>query len=812
MFCIRCGAKLSDTDRFCYRCGAQTTLAMKNAQQNVPQTEPAQETVNEADSFMNQTFTAPGIQEPQPVAEEMDDITIAAGSEGFFKKADNLSQETELGKDNDRIIDKDVSPEGDSQLPMDNNLSDEYNSMMETVSDVPQADDNDSNASYDSYVSDWEIPYGTFQESEGEPGADIQELEVEDLKVHHDEVVLQNSLSEELYDDAPTIVVPPSGDEWDDEKTVIVSDIKRKITKTSPESGVDKTSEPSTAGFKQAGNADSDNSQTDGQSDYNQNDVNQPGYSQGGHGQPGNDQGGYKQQSYGQGGYKQQPYGQGSYNQQPYGQGGYGQPGYGQGSYGQSGVNQPNYGQGGYGQQPYGQGGYGQPGYGQDGYGQPGYGQSSYGQSGANQPNYGQGGYGQPGYGQSGYGQSGANQPNYGQGGYGQPGYGQGGYSQPGYGQGGYNQQNYDRSNDIRTDDQSNPIIVKAAAGIIALICAIICIRELVIDLPMLGYTISWIVYAPIYGIASLLQLFLSIIGAVLYGFMAFVMTLAVLKWQKKHTNSFMLVISTIAGVEVVLSIIVLILSMIRGIQISVFSMIAFMLWGVVAAVIFYLASMFGRAKPFEGMSTDDVKSSFGGAYSEVFGLVKGGEGSSQNANGTYSSQAGYQSGYQQSSNSSASRATGQSAGGYSQSRADIPQSQIFVPLDANRSLLKYIFFNLFTCGIYNLIFIHDLARDVNVACEGDGKETAGLLKLIVFGFLTCGIYTWYWYYSLADRLQDNAPRYGMQFKEGGTAVLLWFIVGIIACGLGPFIAMNILITNANAICMAYNNANMNRA
>ena len=814
MFCIRCGAKLSDTDRFCYRCGAQTMLAMKNAQQNSPQAEPAQQMMNGADPFMNQTVTASDMQEPKPEAEETDDSTLAAEPEQFFKKAENLSQEAE------------------------------------------PAEDNESSGSTDDLVSDLEIPDGTSQEPERESGADLQELEVEDLKVHHDEVVLQNSMSEELYDDAPTIVVPPSEDEWDDEKTVVVSDIKRKVTKASSESGADKAAEPSNAGVQQAGNTDRDNSQTDGRSDYDQSGVNQPkygqdgygqsganqsDYSQGGYGQPGYDQGTYNQQPYDQGGYGQPGYGQGGYNQQPYGQGGYGQPGYGQGSYGQSGAYQPNYSQGGYGQPGYGQsgydqsganqsnysqGGYGQPGYGQSsygqsgenqsnygqgGYGQPGYGQSSYGQSGANQPNYGQGGYGQPGYGQSGYGQSGVNQPNYGQSGYGQPGYGQGGYSQPGYGQGGYNQQNYDRSNDMRTDDQSNPIIVKATAGIIALICAIICIRELVLDLPMLGYTISWIMYAPIYGIASLLQLFLSIIGAVLYGFMAFVMTLAVLKWQKKHTNSFMLVISTIAGVEVVLSIIVLILSMIRGIQISVFSMIAFMLWGVVAAVIFYLASLFCKAKPFEGMSTDDVKSSFGGAYSEVFGLVKGDEGSSQNAKGTYSSQAGYQSGYQQSSNGSASKATGQSAGGYNQSRADIPHSQIFVPLDSNRSLLKFIFFNLFTCGIYNLIFIHDLARDVNVACEGDGKETAGLLKLIVFGFLTCGIYTWYWYYSLADRLQDNAPRYGMQFKEGGTAVLLWFIVGIVACGLGPFIAMNILITNANAICMAYNNANMNR-
>ena len=770
MFCIRCGAKLSDTDRFCYRCGAQTMLAMKNAQQNAPQAEPAQQMMNGADPFMNQTATASDMQEPKPEAEETDDSTLAAEPEQFFKKAEDFSQEAE------------------------------------------PAEDNESSGSTDDLVSDLEIPDGTSQEPERESGADLPELEVEDLKVHHDEVVLQNSMSEELYDDAPTIIVPPSEDEWDDEKTVIVSDIRRKVTEAPSESGKDKASESSNTGVQPAEKLDSYNSQTYSQSDSDLSGANQPNYSQSGYGQPG---------------YSQSDSGQSGANQPNYSQGVYGQPGYGQGAYGQSGANQPNYSQGGYGQPGYGQGTYGQsganqPNYSQGVYGQPGYGQGSYGQSGAYQPNYSQGGYGQPGYGQSSYGQSGANQPNYGQGGYGQPGYGQGGYSQPGYGQGGYsqpgygqggyNQQNYDRSNDMRTDDQSNPIIVKAAAGIIALICAIICIRELVLDLPMLGYTISWIMYAPIYGIASLLQLFLSIIGAVLYGFMAFVMTLAVLKWQKKHTNSFMLVISTIAGVEVVLSIIVLILSMIRGIPFSVFSMIAFMLWGVVAAVIFYLASLFCKAKPFEGMSTDDVKSSFGGAYSEVFGLVKGDEGSSQNAKGTYSSQAGYQSGYQQSSNGSASRATGQSAGGYNQSRADIPHSQIFVPLDSNRSLLKFIFFNLFTCGIYNLIFIHDLARDVNVACEGDGKETAGLLKLIVFGFLTCGIYTWYWYYSLADRLQDNAPRYGMQFKEGGTAVLLWFIVGIVACGLGPFIAMNILITNANAICMAYNNANMNRA
>ena len=601
MFCIRCGAKLSDTDRFCYRCGAQTMLAMKNAQQNSPQAEPAQQMMNGADPFMNQTVTASDMQEPKPEAEETDDSTLAAEPEQFFKKAENLSQEAE------------------------------------------PAEDNESSGSTDDLVSDLEIPDGTSQEPERESGADLQDLEVEDLKVHHDEVVLQNSLSEELYDDAPTIVVPPSEDEWDDEKTVIVSDIRRKVTKASTESGADKASEPSNAGVQQAGNTDRDNSQTDGQSDYNQNDVNQPGYSQGGHGQPGNDQGGYKQQSYGQWGYKQQPYGQGSYNQQPYGQGGYGQPRYGQGSYGQSGVNQPKYGQGGYGQQPYGQGGYGQPGYGQDGYGQHpysqvGYGQPGYGQDGYGQQPYGQGGYGQPGYGQDSYGQQpygqgGYNQQPYGQGGYGQPGYGQGSYNQQPYSQGGYGQnsqnQRFNGKSDMQpTKNKSGSVVVKVVAGIIAVISMIICISDVAEAIPTLSYSSGLLGYVPTLKFWMHILALLSFIEAFIYGFMAFSMTVAVLKWEKQCANCFMIVLSTLAGAEIILGIIVLILCatqfwILLGSG-SLLPLIATFLWGVVACLIYYVGSSYCQAKPLEGMSFAQVRKSIFPAFAEMFGLLKG--------------------------------------------------------------------------------------------------------------------------------------------------------------------------------------------
>jgi len=129
-------------------------------------------------------------------------------------------------------------------------------------------------------------------------------------------------------------------------------------------------------------------------------------------------------------------------------------------------------------------------------------------------------------------------------------------------------------------------------------------------------------------------------------------------------------------------------------------------------------------------------------------------------------------------------------------------------PLKTDRSLLAYILLTIITCGIYGYYFVYTMARDVNVACEGDGEQTSGLLVFILLSFITCGLYAYYWYYKLGNRLCANAPRYGMAFQENGTTILLWCIVGMVACGIGPFVGMYILIKNTNAICAAYNREN----
>jgi hypothetical protein len=127
------------------------------------------------------------------------------------------------------------------------------------------------------------------------------------------------------------------------------------------------------------------------------------------------------------------------------------------------------------------------------------------------------------------------------------------------------------------------------------------------------------------------------------------------------------------------------------------------------------------------------------------------------------------------------------------------------------RGLLGLILLSIITLGIYGLYWIYKLAKDVNSICEGDGKKTGGLLKFILLGIITFGIYDLVWLYMLGDRLQDNAPRYGLAFKESGGAVLLWYILGAFII-VGPFIALYIIIKNTNSLAEEYNKKNVTTA
>ena len=139
----------------------------------------------------------------------------------------------------------------------------------------------------------------------------------------------------------------------------------------------------------------------------------------------------------------------------------------------------------------------------------------------------------------------------------------------------------------------------------------------------------------------------------------------------------------------------------------------------------------------------------------------------------------------------------------YAQQPAPAPMG--YTPIKTDRGVIGWLLLSIVTCGIYSYYFLYCLARDINVMCQGDGDSTPGLAAFILLSFVTCGFYALYWYYKIGNRLQANAPRYGLMFQENGTTVLMWQIVGALLCGLGPIFAMNIIIKNTNAMATAYN-------
>jgi len=125
--------------------------------------------------------------------------------------------------------------------------------------------------------------------------------------------------------------------------------------------------------------------------------------------------------------------------------------------------------------------------------------------------------------------------------------------------------------------------------------------------------------------------------------------------------------------------------------------------------------------------------------------------------------------------------------------------------VQTDRSLFIYIILTIITCGIYGYYFIHKLAKDTNTMCFEDGDKTSGLGMYILLNIVTCGFYSYYWLYKIQNRYCTAAQRYGFFIPETGGSVLLWNIFGVLLCGIGPFIAMNIVITSANKVGTVYN-------
>ena len=125
--------------------------------------------------------------------------------------------------------------------------------------------------------------------------------------------------------------------------------------------------------------------------------------------------------------------------------------------------------------------------------------------------------------------------------------------------------------------------------------------------------------------------------------------------------------------------------------------------------------------------------------------------------------------------------------------------------LKTSRGLIKYLFFSFITCGIYGFFFIHNMAKDLNVACAEDNRKTAGLLKYILLSIVTLGIYSIIWMWRSANRIAAYGERNNVLTTTTGGSWFMWNLFGVLLCGLGPFYALYNYLYSMNLICRDFN-------
>ncbi len=117
------------------------------------------------------------------------------------------------------------------------------------------------------------------------------------------------------------------------------------------------------------------------------------------------------------------------------------------------------------------------------------------------------------------------------------------------------------------------------------------------------------------------------------------------------------------------------------------------------------------------------------------------------------------------------------------------------------RNIIKFLFLNAVTFGIYSIIYFYKAGRDIDAVCEGDGKKSFSYLVALVLSPVTFGLSKLFWNYQQGQRLKVNAPRYGYKMVPGGVD---YAVFGILPLG-GDLIVAYLMAEHLNRISRVFN-------
>lgn len=129
--------------------------------------------------------------------------------------------------------------------------------------------------------------------------------------------------------------------------------------------------------------------------------------------------------------------------------------------------------------------------------------------------------------------------------------------------------------------------------------------------------------------------------------------------------------------------------------------------------------------------------------------------------------------------------------------------------LTTNRGFWLAWLLSIVTFGIYGMYLIYAFAKETNIACKSDGKNTTGLFLYIVFSILTLGIYSIVWDCMWINRcnafLARNGKPEGLQMS---TYLLTMFLLGPLTLGIMYIVVYCKKLYLQNAVNATYNELN----
>lgn len=129
--------------------------------------------------------------------------------------------------------------------------------------------------------------------------------------------------------------------------------------------------------------------------------------------------------------------------------------------------------------------------------------------------------------------------------------------------------------------------------------------------------------------------------------------------------------------------------------------------------------------------------------------------------------------------------------------------------LTTDRNFILALLLNFVTLGFYSWYLIYSFARETNIACKEDGRNTTGLLLYILLTIVTLGIYSIVWECMWISRCnaylaKNNKPQ-GLQLS---TYLLTVFLLGFLTLGIMFLVVFYKRLELQNSVNRTYNELN----